>query len=406
MRTKLLFFCETVTMAHLMRTWALLKEVDQSRFEVHLAAGEVPEFLNKEISQHVQLWPLHTAPRSADFLRHLANGTLPYTTEFVDAQVQEDLQLIEKIQPDIVAGDFRISLIISARAKKVPYINLTNITWHPDASLAHSIPDHWITRAIGETLALPISLLAQPIVLHRASQAYAATAAKYGVMIPKGLLKIYIAGDCVFYADTGKIVQGVELLPHEVIGGPILASIASPGIQIPNFPDNRPTVVISLGSSGPQTKIHEIVAALEDLDLNLLISTSGQNLKLKNPERAFVSHFLPLDQVLKQANALIFNGGSATGYMGLANGVPLFSIPTNIDQMKFTNAIVLRGAGLRMRIEQLNRRSLQQKLQQLLSDSSYLQAARKLQSEIKQENAVTKFQEILNRTAWPESAPT
>jgi UDP:flavonoid glycosyltransferase YjiC (YdhE family) len=399
MRTKLLFFCETVTMAHLMRSWTLLKEIDRTKYEIHLAACEVPEFLKAEITQHVQLWPLDSSPRSADFLRHLAKGSLPYTFEFVEKQVAEDLMLIEKIQPQLVVGDFRLSLAISARAKKIPYINLTNITWHPDASLRHCIPDHWITRALGETLALPFSLVIQPIVLRKAARAYASAAARHGITIPKGLLELYVEGDQVFYADTGKIVHGVRLRPNEVIGGPILASIASMGNEIPVFPKDRPTVVVSLGSSGPQKMIHKIVAALEEMNFNLIISTGGQNLSLKYPERAFVSHFIPLDQVLKQAQCLIFNGGSATGYMGLSNGVPLLSIPSNIDQMKFTDAVVQRGAGLRLRIEKLNRRSLQKTMQQLISDPAFSKSAREMEAEIKNENAVQKFQETVHQAS-------
>ena len=47
----------------------------------------------------------------------------------------DDLELIRRIEPDVVVGDFRLSLAVSAPMAGVPYIALANAYWSPFAVL-------------------------------------------------------------------------------------------------------------------------------------------------------------------------------------------------------------------------------------------------------------------------------
>ena len=53
------------------------------------------------------------------------------TSSSLDRYVEEDLRLIDSFRPDVVVGDFRVSLAISARKARIPYVNVTNAYWSP-----------------------------------------------------------------------------------------------------------------------------------------------------------------------------------------------------------------------------------------------------------------------------------
>ena len=68
---------------------------------------------------------------SKHFLDALAKGRPVYDVQTLRSYVRDDLKLIEKIKPDLIVGDFRLSLSASARLVGIPYTNITNAYWSP-----------------------------------------------------------------------------------------------------------------------------------------------------------------------------------------------------------------------------------------------------------------------------------
>ena len=54
--------------------------------------------------------------------------------------IGHDQALIEAVQPDVIIGDFRLSLAASARRAGVPYAALTNAYWSPQRPLRSPPP--------------------------------------------------------------------------------------------------------------------------------------------------------------------------------------------------------------------------------------------------------------------------
>src|SRR5689334_22464346 len=125
---RVLFFAEAVTLAHVARPIALAKGLDPDCYEVIMACHERYQRFTE--CEPWQTLPLHSIP-SQQFLRALAEGSPVYDLQTLRDYVQDDVNLIERVKPDLIVGDFRLSLSVSARLVGIPYISITNAYWSP-----------------------------------------------------------------------------------------------------------------------------------------------------------------------------------------------------------------------------------------------------------------------------------
>ena len=125
---RVLFFAEAVTLAHVARPIALAQQLDRGAYECTIACDSRYErFLQGGAWRHVPLRSID----SERFLRSLAQGSPVYDIETLRGYVHQDLELIERFEPDFVVGDFRLSLSVSARLARVPYVTISNAYWSP-----------------------------------------------------------------------------------------------------------------------------------------------------------------------------------------------------------------------------------------------------------------------------------
>src|SRR5207244_2060828 len=119
-------------LAHVVRPLVLAQSLDPDKYEVHFACAEGFDFAFK--GTNVTRWPIHSIS-SERFLKALADGARLYEADTLTRYVQDDLALLEKVRPDLVVGDFRLSLAVSAPVAKVPYAALVNAHWSPYSTL-------------------------------------------------------------------------------------------------------------------------------------------------------------------------------------------------------------------------------------------------------------------------------
>ena len=129
-RTRVLFFAEAVTLAHVARPLCLARALDPDRFEVHLASSDSYASLVNDtpFARHT----LRSIPPQ-QFMDALANGSPVYSADTLAGYVEEDQRLMAAVRPDVVVGDFRISLGVSAELSGIPYVTVTNAYWSPYA---------------------------------------------------------------------------------------------------------------------------------------------------------------------------------------------------------------------------------------------------------------------------------
>jgi len=129
-KKRLLFVAENVTLAQVVRLVTLARGLPRDSYDVHFACSEFPAlvFAATHFTQH-RIDTL--APELA--AKALQAGRRLYEKSTLLRYVGAETRLIDAVRPDLVIGDFRLSLSTSAELRGVPSAVLTNSYWSPFA---------------------------------------------------------------------------------------------------------------------------------------------------------------------------------------------------------------------------------------------------------------------------------
>lgn len=401
-RKKILFIAEAVTLAHLGRPLVLAQSLLPG-YEVHFACADGYDFCFQETS--FQRWRINSIT-SQQFLQALAHGQPVYDEATLQAYVKDDLQLLQAVQPDLVIGDFRLSLSVSARLKKIPYIALSNAYWSPYVRQHYTVPSLPLTRRLPIWLADPLFRLIRPLAFAAHAMPLNRVRRQHGLpSLGPDLRRVYTDADHTLYADIAQLFD-VQAMPpgHGFLGAVTWAPPVAlpPWWQHEQLLNGKPLVYVTLGSSGQAQLLPRVLRALAPLPVNVMAATAG-NIDLAHvPSNAFVAPFLPGDAAARRASLVICNGGSPTSHQSLAAGVPLIGIAGNLDQFLNMHAIVAHGAGVLLRADRLQEAVLRRTCTRLLDDERAKRAAQQLASVFQQYRPADRLQASITVLLHPE----
>jgi UDP:flavonoid glycosyltransferase YjiC (YdhE family) len=394
-KTRILFVAEAVTLAHVARPITLARSLDPQEYEVHFAHHpRYRELLGQvDFAEH----EIHSiSPRQ--FMQALAAGSPVYDTLTLQQYVEADLELIAAVQPDIIVGDFRLTLAVSARMTSIPYVALGNAYWSPHCRQGYTVPDLPFTRVLGPAMGQWLFSLARPVAfalhclpMHRLRRRYGMASLGFD------LRNVYTDGDYTLYADIPELYR-MENLPvcHRFIG-PVNWS---PEFPLPDWwcvlPQGSPVVYVTLGSSGQAELLPELVTALGQLEVTALISTAGAPLPPTTPDNVFVATYLPGEKCVELASLVICNGGSPGTYQALMQGVPVIGIATNLDQYLNMAAIVKTGAGQILRAGTCEAKQLVALIRRMLADTVAGEAANALAERLAGHDSAKEFPRVVS----------
>jgi UDP:flavonoid glycosyltransferase YjiC (YdhE family) len=375
-RPRILFVAEAVTLAHFARPVALAKALDPRAYDIWLAsdprylelAGESPPFQFRAIA----------SVSSAQFRQKLAGGKPLYDEKTLESYIKGDLELLNEVRPDLVVGDFRLSLAVSAPLAKVPYANLINAYWSPYAKIRYVVPELPLVRLVGPAVGQRLFDLVKPFAFAAHSLPLNRLRRRYGLPTPGlDLRRVYSWGDYTLYPDVPDAVPMSPLPDNHFFLGPVFWS---PEIEMPVWwevmPKDRPVVYVTLGSSGKKEVLAIVLEALADAPVTVMASTSGHPYFGQPPANAFVANYLPGDKATARADLVISNGGSLTTSQALACGVPVLGLADNMDQFLNMLSVERLGAGITLRAGSANPSSLRRAVHRLLGGVSWKQAAK------------------------------
>ncbi|AKN15800.1 glycosyl transferase family protein [Mycobacterium haemophilum DSM 44634] len=376
-RLRILFFGEAVTLAHVVRPYVLAQSLDPSRYEVHFACD--PRY-NKLLGAFpFRHHPIHTIT-SERFHGNLVQGRF-YSTRALRKYVEEDTKVLAEVAPDLVVGDLRISLSVSARLAGVPYIAIANAYWSPQARRrGFPLPDLLWTHLFSVRLVKLLYRLERPLFF--VYQCLPLNWVRRKHRLPSlgwDLCRIFTDGDYTLYADVPELVPTDNLPANHQYLGPVLWS---PAVQPPDWwdslPTDRPIVYATLGSSGRKNLLQVVLNALADLPVTVIAATAGHSTLQNVPANAFVADYLPGEAAAARSAVVVCNGGSPTTQQALAAGVPVVGIAGNLDQHLNMEAVEQAGAGVLLRTERLKSRRVADAVNQVLSRAEYRQGAQRL----------------------------
>lgn len=373
---RILFFAETVTLAHLARPIALARGLAGSAFEPFIACdARYQHFLRGEAATPLPL----TSISSARFLQALARGSPVYDLPTLRDYVRADMALIDQVRPDLIVGDFRLSLSVSARLAGIPYAAITNAYWSPRYQVK-SFPQPVLpmTRFLPVPVARRMFNLARPLAFALHCKPMNRLRTEHGLpALGNDLRRVYTDADFTLYADDPVLFPLGELPPTHRFLGPVLWS---PPIARPRAWDaldaSRPTVYLTMGSSGDVTVARTLYQALVGLDVNVIAATAGAELGPPQPAHACLSEYVPGEAAAAISQLVICNGGSPTSQQALAAGVPVLGIAGNMDQFLNMEGLVRGGVGVLLRADRLKQRRVREAVRRMLADDDLRRRAR------------------------------
>jgi UDP:flavonoid glycosyltransferase YjiC (YdhE family) len=394
-RPRILFVAEAVTLAHVARPLALAQALDPNCFEVHVACD--PRYQALLLPLMGSWHPLHSIP-SPQFLQALAKGQPVYDAATLRAYVGDDLQLLQETRPDLVVGDFRLSLAVSAPVAGVPYWTISNAYWSPYARQRWPVPDLPLTRLLGVTLAGVLFRLLRPVGFALHTLPLNRVRKEYGLpSLGWGLRTIYTWADQTLYSDVPELVPTFDLPSHHHYLGPILWS---PAVPRPDWwdqvPQDKPVVYATGGSSGGVKLLPLVLEALAGLPVSVLAATAGQALPTRLPGNTFVAEYLPGHEAAARARIVICNGGSPTTQQALAAGKPVLGIASNLDQYLNMQAVERTRAGCLLRAGTVSTEQIRSRVLHLLDQSGPSEAAARLAQTFARYPASERFKSLLH----------
>lgn len=370
---KVLFFAEGATLAHVARPLLLARATDRRRFDVILARPKAFQWLTADA-------PFRLADLSCQdgsvFAHRLEHGLPLYDYPTLMRYVEDDLSLIDAEKPDVIVGDFRLSLSVSARLRSIPYITICDAYWSPEQALDPPLPVLSFTRFTP----IPLAKLAFRCVSGLAFRLHATPLerlrAHHGLpSLGHDLRRCYTDADLRLFANFPALFPDVKTGPDAAFIGPIAWSPEN--IPELDFPDeDTPLVYVTMGSSGDPRLLEKIIPLLEQAGSQVMAACAGKPLALgPTSPRIRIFDYLPGDTVCRHAKLVVCNGGSPTTNQALANGVPVLGIAQNMDQFLNMRAIEAFGAGLLVRADRASEACLRNASRMLMADPRFTERA-------------------------------
>lgn len=373
---KILFFAEGATLAHVARPYVVAQALDSRAFEVVLARPPAFAWLTADNGFRTVDLPCQ---ESRVFAQRLERGLPLYDYATLADYVAFELALIDTEQPDIVIGDFRLSLSVSARLRAVPYATICDAYWSPEYPLRPPLPVLAFTRFTPIPVANFLFRYTSPLAMRLHTLPLERLRAHHRLpSLGHDLRRCYTDADLRLFANFPALFPEVRTSAHADFIGPISWSPPSPqGLEL--SPPGKPLVYVTMGSSGDIGVLGSVIDTLEQFDCNIVVSTAGRKLPREiRSASTRVFDYLPGDQVCQQASLVVCNGGSPTTNQALAHGVPVLGIASNMDQFLNMRAIEGFGAGILVRGDRASNDRLRAAAHSLLTDPRPAERARTL----------------------------
>jgi UDP:flavonoid glycosyltransferase YjiC (YdhE family) len=393
-RIHVLFVAEAATLAHVARPLELAAKLSSQEFEIELACAQ----------RYRQFFPptlptvheIHSIS-SEEFLARLAVGRPLYDFETLRDYVNEDLQLLERLRPDVVVGDFRLSLAVSARKVRIPYVALANAYWSPFARPRFEAPAHRMTRIVGRGIGSAIFRVVRPMAFAYHAMPMRRLRREFGMdAVGLDLRRVYTDADHVAYADIPEVVPTYGLPAHHSYIGPVLWSVPVHTPSWWNSLDNTvPLVYVTLGSSGDGGLLPAVIEALAGLPLAVAVAAAGGRLPASLPPNVHCADYLPGEIASRRAQLVVCNGGSPTTQQALAHGAPVLGVCSNMDQLLNMSFVAARGAGSRLSSDEASVARLRGEAERVLTEKSFRLAAARVADEMRSYDAPARLAAIL-----------
>jgi UDP:flavonoid glycosyltransferase YjiC (YdhE family) len=401
-KKRILFFSHAVTMAHFSRPLKWIEGLNPEHYEIYLASH--PSF-KKFCPNNVAFIDIQCID-AAQFSEIVGRAGPIYDSTTFEKHILEDIGVMERVKPDLVIGDFRHSLSVSCRLRKVKYVNMTNAYWSPDIKMTYPLPEAPVVRTLGEKLAANLLTLFLPIVLkfNFFKMVFKLRKSLHSAgLFFSDYRQVITDGDVTLYFDTPGLIPLKKQRSHERFMGPLIWSmpVALPDWWLELNPRKK-RIFLTLGSSGPTESLPLIITALSKLDVEVIVALAGKTLNLPPLANVHITNYLPIEEACQNSDLIICNGGSPMCHAALTYGVPTIGIVCNNDQLLNMAHIQNRGAGQMLRYWNLTAKKITDSVVEILGDPKYTENSEVIKAEFESINVPRQLQSVIEEIIGKE----
>jgi len=351
MRGRILFTPVSTVLAHAGRSVMVARELGRRGHQVILAGA--PRLLRDPALEDPQLeyaeLPDVPPGEGLQILRSLWKRP---DLRWLEAHVRAELELLDRMRPDIVVVDFRLTMFLSARVRRVPVVSLLGGRWrYPYAAKPYrafrTAPAFWVRRLLGKRMGDFVIPRSFRWLLRYKIRPYWHLFARYGVEPGRDLWDLFL-GDLNLILDS-ELLAPMRPLPENFVRvGPIHWE---PALSEPEWLGTwtvaRPVIYVTLGSTGHPLLFRRLLDVLGRTPYRVILTTGGQIGLAPDevPANVRVETFLPGRLVMEQSDLVICHGGAGTVYQAITAGTPCLIIATHFEQELLGQEIEEHGAG-------------------------------------------------------------
>jgi len=312
----------------------------------------------------------------------------------IERMVEDELRVFDEVRPDLVLGDFRLTLSSSCERFGVPYAAILNASWtnHFDAPLR--APEHLaVTRLLGRRLTTRLLPIVKATILWLDARPFRRYRARQGLSPRTNIWDVW-RGDLNLVVDTPDYGPTRDLPESFRYVGPI---VWEPDLPAPEWlsalDPKRPVLYFTMGSTGNARFFELAVELFGGSEFQVVMTTAGLVELAAVPDNVFVADYAPGSALMEVADVVVCQGGNGTIYQALRHGVPIVGIPTMHDQEFNLDRVEALDAGVQLSELRFRPEDLVAAVERLLGEPRFREGARRQQ-------------EVLERYDGPSMAAT
>ncbi|MBO3741347.1 nucleotide disphospho-sugar-binding domain-containing protein [Actinoplanes flavus] len=130
--------------------------------------------------------------------------------------------------------------------------------------------------------------------------------------------------------------------------------------------------------------IADVVSALEDFDVEIVLAVTGRDRELTRdlPATVRVAEQIPLDAILPTCDAIVHHGGSGTLLTAACHGVPQVAITATPDVMAYCGPMAAAGAGFEIPVAAATAERVTSAISEVLTNERIRSAADRLRDDM------------------------
>lgn len=311
----------------------------------------------------------------------------------VEKYIDAEVELIEKILPDVIIGDFRLTLSISCKLKRVPYVALLNAYWTNYYAIPFTAPESlFITRLLGKK----VVTAGKEFLLRLYARPFNKISKIKGCSTCKNIFDVMTSPDLNLLVDMPEYAPCRNLPPHFKYIGPIFWEKSGENYSgFPKLEKHKPVIYITMGSTGYKRLFEELVGFFSNKNYQVIMTT-GEKIKFPViPNNFYVQKYLPGSKVMEVTNLCICHGGNGTIYQALSKGVPIIGIPAIHDQSFNMDRVVDLGLGIKLSAGNFKCADLDSAIDEILTNPNYQRNAKRFQKIIERYDAASQGAKII-----------